>query len=88
MSQKSDARKDAFNFGMKGKHKGRLGALICETKDGVRFKIGTGFTDADREHPPRIGNTVTFTYQEVFPSGAPRFPSFLRIRHAEPGRRK
>lgn len=73
----------------RGKHRGKMGALVCETKAGVRFKIGTGFSDYDRAHPPKIGDVVTFTYQELSAkSGKPRFPAFLRVRRPEPGARR
>ena len=64
----------------KGKHAGRLGALEVKTKDGVVFRLGTGFSDAVRNHPPPIGSMVTYTYREITPSGKPRFASFLRVR--------
>jgi DNA ligase 1 len=64
----------------KGKHKGKLGALIVETPEGVRFKLGTGFSDAQRENPPKIGSLVTYTYRDKTPSGKPKFASFLRER--------
>ncbi|MCA9571427.1 MAG: DNA ligase [Myxococcales bacterium] len=63
-----------------GKHTGRLGALQVELPDGTRFKVGTGFTDAEREDPPAVGTVVTFRYQELTRAGVPRFPSFLRVR--------
>lgn len=71
-----------------GKHKGRIGALVCEceTEDGdiVTFKVGTGLTDAVRSAPPEIGSVISFAYQEILKSGAPRFPVFLRQRpHAD-----
>src|SRR5262245_35905020 len=37
-----------------GKHKGRLGALVVELHGGIRFNVGTGFSDAEREEPPAI----------------------------------
>ena len=61
----------------KGKHKGRLGALICQLPDGVRFNVGTGFSDAEREEPPAIGAVITFRYQELSNDGVPRFPSYV-----------
>ena len=64
----------------KGKHTGRLGSLLVELPNGIRFKIGTGFTDKARENPPPVGSTITFRYKELNPSGIPRFASFLRIR--------
>lgn len=62
-----------------GRHKGRLGALSVELADGTTFSIGTGFSDAQREHPPAIGSVVTFRYQELSDRGVPRFPSFVRV---------
>ena len=63
----------------KGKYEGMLGALEVKTAGGLRFKLGTGLTDAQRQGPPAIGSTVTYTYRDVTPSGKPRFASFLRV---------
>ena len=62
----------------KGKHVGRLGALICKLPDGTEFDIGTGFTDLERENPPKIGSIVTVKFQELTKDGCPRFPSYWR----------
>jgi DNA ligase 1 len=59
-----------------GRHKGRLGALLVETAEGLRFAVGTGFSDKQREEPPSIGATITFRYQELSDRGVPRFPVF------------
>ncbi|MGE3407557.1 MAG: DNA ligase [Pirellulales bacterium] len=64
----------------KGRHKGRLGALEVELPDGTQFSVGTGFSDAQREHPPAISSQITFRYQELTDRGVPRFPSFVRVR--------
>ena len=64
----------------KGKHAGKLGALEVKTKDGIVFRLGTGFSDAVRANPPPVGSLVTYTYREITPSGKPRFASFLRLR--------
>ncbi|TAG45375.1 MAG: DNA ligase [Betaproteobacteria bacterium] len=64
----------------KGKHTGRMGALLLETKDGIRFKLGTGFSDAVRANPPAIGSQVTYVYRDITPNGKPRFASFVRMR--------
>lgn len=69
----------------KGKYAGQLGALwvelpAAEGKAPQRFKLGTGFSDADRKNPPAIGSTVTFRYRGLNDSGIPRFASFLRVR--------
>jgi DNA ligase-1 len=63
-----------------GRHAGRMGALLVELPNGVRFKIGTGFSDTERDKPPPIGSTITFKYQGLTPSGKPRFATFLRVR--------
>ena len=63
-----------------GRHAGRLGALRVRGEHGVPFSIGTGFADADRDTPPPIGSTVTYTYRGTTANGTPRFASFLRVR--------
>ena len=64
----------------KGKFVGMLGAILVETHDGIRFKIGTGFTNEERKNPPSIGSTVTYKYFGLTSKGKPRFASFMRIR--------
>lgn len=68
----------------KGKYEGLMGALKVELADGRRFRIGTGFTDADRGNPPAIGSMITFRYRGLTATGLPRFASFLRVRNDEP----
>ena len=63
-----------------GKHKGRTGSLECQLGSGVRFAVGTGLSDAERLHPPAIGSTITFKYQELSDGGVPRFPSYVGVR--------
>lgn len=67
-----------------GKHAGRLGALWLEqpAADGqpaLRFKLGTGFSDAQRTDPPPVGAWVTYRYRGLTDKGMPRFASFLRV---------
>jgi DNA ligase 1 len=64
----------------KGKYTGKLGALVVETPEGIRFKLGTGLSDNDRENPPKIGSLVTYTYKDKTKNGKPKFARFLRIR--------
>ncbi|MCE9603299.1 MAG: DNA ligase [Planctomycetia bacterium] len=64
-----------------GRHRGRLGALLVELPNGIRFAVGTGFSDRERERPPVIGSTITFRYQELSDRGVPRFPAFARLRN-------
>ncbi len=63
----------------KGKHKGRTGALVVRLPSGIEFNVGTGMSDAERNDPPGIGQTITFRYQELTDKGVPRFPSFVRV---------
>ncbi len=63
-----------------GKHTGRLGALWVETPQGIRFKLGTGLSDEQRQNPPPVGALVTYRYRGLNDSGVPRFASFLRTR--------
>jgi len=64
----------------KGRNAGRLGALLVKLEDGMQFKIGSGFSDAERDSPPPIGTVITFKFYGRYQSGVPKFPSFLRIR--------
>ena len=64
----------------KGKYAGMLGALRVEMPDGRRFKIGSGFSDAQRRNPPPISAEVTYRYRELTRQGIPRFARFLRVR--------
>lgn len=61
-----------------------LGALQVQLEDGRSFRIGTGFTDAQRASPPAIGSVITFRYFGLTATGLPRFASFLRVRDDEP----
>jgi len=63
-----------------GRHKGRLGALEVELRDGTRFSVGTGLSDQERENPPAVGTIITFRYQELSNDGVPRFPSYVGVR--------
>ena len=64
----------------KGKYTGKLGALVVQTPEGIRFKLGTGLTDPQRENPPKIGSLVTYTYKDLTKNGKPKFARFLRVR--------
>ncbi|MBL0919331.1 MAG: DNA ligase [Hydrogenophaga sp.] len=70
----------------KGRHAGRLGALLVRTPEGVRFKLGTGFSDAERESPPTVGSWVTYRFRGLNESGVPRFATFMRVRPDAPSR--
>ncbi|ARU04908.1 DNA ligase [Comamonas serinivorans] len=63
-----------------GKHTGRLGALVVRNAAGQEFRIGTGFTDAERSAPPALGSIVSYAHQGVTAKGLPRFTRFVRVR--------
>lgn len=64
----------------KGKYAGMVGALQVEIAGGIRFYIGSGLKDRDRENPPPLGAIITFRYQGFTDNGIPRFATFLRVR--------
>lgn len=75
-----------------GKYAGLMGSVTCKAlsaagsnsdeqiASGVKFKIGSGFSDEERANPPKIGSTITYKYQNLTAKGLPRFPIFLRVR--------
>jgi hypothetical protein len=60
-----------------GRNQGRMGALTLSTPDGRQFSCGTGFNDAQRNKPPKIGSIVTYKYTELINFVFPRFPVFV-----------
>lgn len=64
----------------KGKYAGMLGALVMKLPDGRQFRLGSGFTDAQRANPPPVGSLVTYRYNGLTSKGLPRFARFQRIR--------
>lgn len=61
---------------------GVLGALVCQLPGGVRFNIGSGFTQEEREEFWRIrdklkGRLVKYKYFPVGIKDKPRFPVYL-----------
>ena len=63
-----------------GRHLGRMGSLNCIMECGKKFRVGTGFTDANRNDPPPINSIITYRFQELTKSGVPRFPSYVGVR--------
>ncbi|MFT6031078.1 MAG: DNA ligase-1 [Oleiphilaceae bacterium] len=64
----------------KGKYKSMMGSLLVELDSGLQFKIGSGFSDSQRQEPPQIDTVITFKYYGLTARGIPRFASFLRIK--------
>jgi DNA ligase-1 len=71
----------------KGKYQNSLGALLVRYKnpDGknIELKIGTGFSDRERNTPPKVGSVITFKYHGYTKNGVPRFASFMRVREQQ-----
>jgi len=70
--------------GLSGKDS--LGAFICRTSDGVEFRVGSGFTQADRQSFWENRESLRGTHLKYkhFPVGvktAPRHPIFLGFRN-------
>ena len=63
----------------KGKYLGMMGAVLVETPEGRQFKIGSGFTDAERSAPPAIGRWITYAYSGLTENGIPRFARYRRM---------
>lgn len=63
-----------------GRHAGRLGALRVRDDQGREFAIGSGLTDAQRDHPPPVGSVVTYRWRGATASGLPRFATLWRVR--------
>ena len=66
----------------KGKYSDKMGSIKCKLPNGTLFKIGSGFSDAQRSNPPKVGDIVTFKYKKMTKYGKPRFPIFLRVRES------
>jgi DNA ligase-1 len=67
----------------KGKYHGKMGAVLVEMEEGVRFYIGSGFSDEERMSPPQIGEVITFRHNGWTINGIPKFARYHRIRKAE-----
>lgn len=63
-----------------GRLSGQMGALRVQTPEGIKFVLGTGFSDAERRQPPQPGSWVTYSYRGRTAQGVPRFASFMRVR--------
>ncbi|MGJ8691550.1 MAG: DNA ligase [Thalassotalea sp.] len=64
----------------KAKLTGLLGAIKVKTDSGIEFKIGSGFSLAERKNPPPLGAIISYKYLGLTKNGVPKFASFVRIR--------
>ncbi len=67
-------------FPGKGKYSEMMGALLVETQSGIQFRIGSGFSDSERRHPPAIGSIITYQYRGKTRKGIPRFATYMRMK--------
>ncbi|PSU36395.1 DNA ligase [Photobacterium lutimaris] len=66
----------------KGKYHGLMGAVWVMTPENKKFKIGTGFSDLDRQSPPALGSIIHYRFNGYTDSGIPRFARYLRVRRS------
>lgn len=66
----------------KGQFHNVMGSLSCENHRGV-FKIGSGFSLAERANPPPIGSVITYKYRGETAKGKPKFATYWRQRETE-----
>jgi DNA ligase 1 len=52
-----------------------VGSLKCHLLDDPekKFKVGSGLSDHERNNPPKIGDIITFKYQEMTAHGKNSF---------------
>lgn len=63
-----------------GKYQGMTGALLVETADGRKFRVGSGLSDAERAAPPPVGARIVYRHTGLTEKGLPRFPRFVRVK--------
>lgn len=65
-----------------GKRAGMVGAFVCATKSGVRFRVGSGISDAQATHylsNPPIGSLIKVKYRVLTSDGTPFHPTVIAI---------
>ncbi len=67
----------------KGKYKNMLGAIEVVNKEGIQFKIGSGFSLKERLNPPPLNSEITYRYRGKTNKNTPRFATFLRMKIIE-----
>lgn len=67
-----------------GKQQGMLGAFVCKTKQGRQFHVGSGITDAERQHYynmdiEQFPRFIKVKYLVLSSDGIPLNPTILAI---------
>ena len=68
-----------LNYSKEGKFK----SLRLKLENGIIFNLGGGFSNIQKENPPKVGDIVTFKYYDLTKNNKPKFASFLRVRKKE-----
>lgn len=69
-----------------GRASGMCGALVCETPDKRKFKVGSGLSDAQRRDPPKVGTVITYRYQELTKANIPGSQPWSALALTSPGK--
>jgi len=85
---KPEITEDLYVIGVEegtGKYVGQLGKLVCRLENGGEVRVGSGFTDKEREELALegenvIGRMIEVKCQEKTRDGSLRFPVFMRFR--------
>jgi DNA ligase-1 len=62
----------------KGKFSQKMGSVKCQLKNKDIVTIGSGFSDFERDNPPKIGSQITFKYYGKTKKNKYKYPVFLR----------
>ncbi len=88
LKPQNDAECKIIDFSRgKGRIRGKIGAIICESLEnknsgiakGKIFRIGSGLSDEIRSNPPPIGTIITYKFSGISKNGIPKHTRFLRI---------
>ena len=93
MHNANEATTDFLGHTKRSSHKdnmipmGTLGALVCEMPNGAVFRLGTGFSDSDRDEiwanrSTYLGQLAKYKSVDIGVKDLPRFPVFLGFRPA------
>jgi DNA ligase-1 len=94
MHNSNEATTNELGYQARSQHKenlvgmNTLGSLLCVTKEGVPFGIGTGFDAAARkalweQGEALFGKQVTYKHFKIGVLVAPRLPVYIGIRHED-----
>ena len=70
-------------IGLNYSREGKFKSLKLKLENGIIFNLGGGFSNMQKENPPKIGDIVTFKYYDLTKNDKPKFASFLRVRKKE-----